>query len=34
MSLSLLQKAHGADDGTWQHIVRMKFCVFKPNIAR
>ena len=34
MSLLHLQKAHGADDGTWQHIVRMKFCVFKPNIAR
>lgn len=34
MSLSLSQKAHGADDGTWQHIVRIEFCVFKPNIPR
>lgn len=34
MSLLHLQKAHGADDGTWQHILRIEFCVFKPNITR
>lgn len=34
MSLSLSQKAHGADDGTWQHIVRIEFYVFKPNMTR
>lgn len=34
MSLLHLQKAHGADDGTWQHILRIEFCGFKPNIAR
>lgn len=34
MSLLHLQKAHGADDGTWQLIVRIEFYVFKPNITR
>lgn len=33
MSLLHLQKAHGADDGTWQHILRIEFCVFKQNMT-